>query len=139
MGLGHGALVTSWYITYAIIVLIQAILITLITANNIFKQSDKGIVFLLFFLFGLSTMSLCMLASIVVVAVVPADISAVATAHHLPRLPCPHFQLTVFFSKSKTAVIIGLVILFCSVFPIISVGSNKTSESAKVLLPASSA
>lgn len=61
MGLGHGALLTSWYITYAILAFIQSIIITIVTSRNIFQHSDKGIIFVLFFLFGLSTMALCLL------------------------------------------------------------------------------
>ena len=61
MGLGHGSLIASWFLTYGIIVLIQAILITIITASNIFKNSDKGLIFLVFFLFGLSTMAFSLL------------------------------------------------------------------------------
>ena len=61
MGLGHGALLTSWYITYAILAFIQSIIITIVTSSNIFQHSNKGIIFVLFFLFGLSTMALCLL------------------------------------------------------------------------------
>ncbi len=60
MGLGHGSLLASWFLTYVIIVLIQAILITIITANNIFKHSAKDLVFAMFFLFGINTMAFCM-------------------------------------------------------------------------------
>ena len=44
-------------------------------------------------------------------------------------------QMTVFFSKAKTAVIIGLVILFGSVFPDIAVEGGSVSSAAKVSLP----
>jgi hypothetical protein len=37
MGLGTGSLMASWYITYFFIVLFQAILIAIITKQNIFK------------------------------------------------------------------------------------------------------
>ena len=40
MGLGGNALMASWYITYFSIVFIQAILITIITARNIFLVCD---------------------------------------------------------------------------------------------------
>jgi ABC-2 family transporter protein len=63
MGLGSGALLTSWYLTYALFTLFQAGIITLVTMGNIFKHSDPGIVFGLFYLFGLSTMASCMLVS----------------------------------------------------------------------------
>ena len=155
MGLGHGALLTSWYLTYAILVLIQSILITLVTSNTIFKSSEKPIIFVLFFLFGLSTMSLCMLVRGAAVWPSMGLACRHAVGVHLcllchtckvcrycqclnrpaPVRVCCHClqaQLTVFFSKSKTAVVIGLVILFCSVFPIIAVGSDSTSESSKV-------
>ena len=41
-------------------------------------------------------------------------------------------QMTVFFSKAKTAVIIGLVILFGSVFPDIAVEGGSVSNAGKV-------
>ena len=44
-------------------------------------------------------------------------------------------QMTVFFSKAKTAVIIGLVILFGSVFPDIAVEGGSVSSAAKVSSP----
>ena len=64
MGLGHGALLTSWYITYAILAFLQSIIITIVTSSNIFQHSNKGIIFVLFFLFGLSTMALCLLVRV---------------------------------------------------------------------------
>lgn len=44
-------------------------------------------------------------------------------------------QMTVFFSKAKTAVIIGLVILFGSVFPDIAVEGGSVSSASKVSQP----
>ena len=61
MGLGHVSLLTSWYVTYALMVALQAGLITAVTANNIFSHSDKVVVFFTFLLFGLSTMAFCLL------------------------------------------------------------------------------
>lgn len=40
---------------------LQSILIAAICSNNIFQNSNPAIIFVLFFLFGLATMSLCML------------------------------------------------------------------------------
>jgi hypothetical protein len=45
--------------------------------------------------------------------------------------PAAAWQITVFFSKAKTAVIIGLVLLFASVFPDIAVEGSAVSTTAK--------
>ena len=42
MGLGTGSLLTSWYITYALMTLFQAIVITIITSRNIFQVCGRG-------------------------------------------------------------------------------------------------
>lgn len=81
-------------------------------------------VFALFFLFGIATMSFCM------------AVSGGAVSHSL----CPvtalcvlcRWQIAVFFSRAKTAMVIGVVILFGSVFPYIGVAGSSYSRSSKV-------
>ena len=41
-------------------------------------------------------------------------------------------QMTVFFSKAKTAVIIGVVLQLCNVFPVFAVSSATTPNLSKV-------
>ena len=53
----------SWLITYAIIYIITSILITLITANNVFKYSDKGLIFFFFLLAQLTFFTFALLFS----------------------------------------------------------------------------
>ena len=63
MGLQDATLWLSWLLTYALIFIITSLLITLITANNVFEYSDKGYVFFFFLLVQLSFFSFCLLCS----------------------------------------------------------------------------
>jgi ABC-type transport system involved in multi-copper enzyme maturation permease subunit len=64
MGLGDAPLLYSWLLTYALIYLIVAVVIALITQRNIFKASNGFLVFIFFWLFGLSTTTFCYLISV---------------------------------------------------------------------------
>ena len=64
MGLGNTALTGSWFATYAILHLLIAAAITIVTKFNIFKVSQGGYVFIVFFLYGLSTISYGYLISV---------------------------------------------------------------------------
>jgi hypothetical protein len=49
--------------------------------------------------------------------------------------PCTVVQMSTFFSRAKTALIFGLVILFGSIFPFVAVNTTATSTSRKVSHP----
>ena len=53
-GLSDAALLGSWVTTYALMFLLTSVLITLVSSQSVFKQSNKGIVFITFWLYGLS-------------------------------------------------------------------------------------
>ncbi|XP_027350044.1 ABC transporter A family member 1 [Abrus precatorius] len=58
MGLKDGIFHLSWFITYALQFAISAGILTACTMNNLFKYSDKTLVFAYFFVFGLSAIML---------------------------------------------------------------------------------
>lgn len=96
MGLTDTPYWLSWVIMYTIIYLISAIGCTLI-GIPIFKYSNKFVVFLIFFLYGLSCISFCMLIS-------------------------------SFFTKAKTAILVGIVAFFVSYFSIFAVDETTTTS-----------
>jgi ATP-binding cassette subfamily A (ABC1) protein 3 len=61
MGLSDFSYWLSWFVYYFIIVLIISIASTIILSANVFKYSNKGIIFLYFFIYGLSLFGLCIL------------------------------------------------------------------------------
>ncbi|CAI8613948.1 unnamed protein product [Vicia faba] len=63
MGLKDGIFHLSWFITYALQFAISSAVITACTMDNIFKYSDKTLVFAYFFIFGLSAIMLSFLIS----------------------------------------------------------------------------
>lgn len=63
MGLKDGIFHLSWFITYALQFAISSGIITACTLNNLFKYSDKSVVFVYFFSFGLSAIMLSFLIS----------------------------------------------------------------------------
>jgi ATP-binding cassette subfamily A (ABC1) protein 3 len=62
MGLSDSAYFASWFFSYAILFGVLATLITFV-GYRIFPATDKGYVFLLFWLFGLSATTWCMMVS----------------------------------------------------------------------------
>ncbi|XP_048321587.1 ABC transporter A family member 1 isoform X2 [Ziziphus jujuba] len=58
MGLKDEIFYLSWFITYALQFAISSLIITLCAMDNLFKYSDKSVVFTYFFLFGLSAITL---------------------------------------------------------------------------------
>ncbi|CAJ1443886.1 unnamed protein product, partial [Effrenium voratum] len=86
MGMPAEAITFGWYITYGLLWLIPAALMTLICWNSVFQHSDKFLVFLFFWLFGLCVVTLCSL-------------------------------IAVFFSKAKTASVVGALLFFLLYFP----------------------
>jgi ATP-binding cassette, subfamily A (ABC1), member 3 len=64
MGLGEAAQYGSWLVLYAILYAVLAIVVTIMTADNIFKASSSGVIWLVFFLFGLSSTTFSMLISV---------------------------------------------------------------------------
>ncbi|CAN6577001.1 unnamed protein product [Malus baccata var. baccata] len=63
MGLKDGIFHLSWFITYALQFAISSAIITVSTMGNLFKYSDKSVVFIYFFFFGLSAIMLSFLIS----------------------------------------------------------------------------
>ncbi|PPD73624.1 hypothetical protein GOBAR_DD29449 [Gossypium barbadense] len=63
MGLKDGIFHLSWLITYAFQFAISSVIITVCTMDNLFKYSDKTVVFVYFFVFGLSAIMLSFLIS----------------------------------------------------------------------------
>ncbi|XP_076938168.1 ABC transporter A family member 1-like, partial [Bidens hawaiensis] len=63
MGLKDEIFHLSWFITYALQFAISSAIITVCTMNTLFKYSDKSLVFMYFFLFGLSAIMLSFLIS----------------------------------------------------------------------------
>jgi ATP-binding cassette subfamily A (ABC1) protein 3 len=63
MGLKDGVFHLSWFITYALQFAISSGIITACTMDSLFKYSDKSVVFMYFFLFGLSAIMLSFLIS----------------------------------------------------------------------------
>ena len=61
MGLSDTSYWFSWFVYYFIIVLIISIACTIILSANVFTYSNKGIIFLYFFIYGLSLFGLCIL------------------------------------------------------------------------------
>ena len=61
MGLSDFSYWLSWFVYYFIIVLIISIACTIILSANVFKFSNRGIIFLYFFIYGLSLFGLCIL------------------------------------------------------------------------------
>lgn len=58
MGLNDGIFHLSWFVTYALQFAVSSAVITACTMDNIFKYSDKTLVFAYFFIFGLSAIML---------------------------------------------------------------------------------
>ncbi|KAH7855874.1 hypothetical protein Vadar_029947 [Vaccinium darrowii] len=63
MGLKDEIFYLSWFITYALQFAISSGIITLCTMSTLFQYSDKSLVFVYFFLFGLSAIMLSFLIS----------------------------------------------------------------------------
>ncbi|BFG38061.1 hypothetical protein CerSpe_243350 [Prunus speciosa] len=63
MGLEDGIFHLSWFIAYALQFAVSSAIITVCTMDNLFKYSDKTVVFIYFFFFGLSAIMLSFLIS----------------------------------------------------------------------------
>ncbi|GAV57854.1 ABC_tran domain-containing protein/ABC2_membrane_3 domain-containing protein [Cephalotus follicularis] len=63
MGLKDGIFHLSWFITYASQFAISSVIITACTMGSLFKYSDKTVVFMYFFMFGLSAIMLAFVIS----------------------------------------------------------------------------
>ncbi|KAL5708093.1 Phospholipid-transporting ATPase abca1 [Ranunculus cassubicifolius] len=63
MGLTDEIFYLSWFITYSIQFAISSAIVTVCTMGSLFKYSDKSVVFVYFFLFGLSAIMLSFLIS----------------------------------------------------------------------------
>lgn len=65
MGLIYSSLYISWLLTYSIIFFIISVIITIMSHGVLFTNSNPMLVFLLFFLFGLSMITYCFLVSVI--------------------------------------------------------------------------
>ncbi|XP_048142031.1 LOW QUALITY PROTEIN: ABC transporter A family member 1 [Rhodamnia argentea] len=63
MGLKDGIFHLSWFITYSLQFAISSGIITVCTMDNLFKYSDKSVVFVYFFSFGLSAIMMSFMIS----------------------------------------------------------------------------
>lgn len=61
MGLTDFSYWLSWFTYYLIVVTIISLLCLAILARTVFPNSDKGLIFLYFWLYGISLFGLCML------------------------------------------------------------------------------
>lgn len=93
MGLTDTGFWLSWYITYALLYFVIALLATLITSWSLFPKSNVAIIFLMFFLYGLTCLGFSMLIS-------------------------------VFFSRAKTAILVGVLVFFVTYFSVASFDDN---------------
>lgn len=64
MGLSDAALNGSWFATYAILYVVIGAAIAIVSHNNMFKATAGGFTFLLFTLYGFSTIAYCYLVSV---------------------------------------------------------------------------
>jgi len=64
MGLPAEAISVGWYITYGILWLLPSIIIPAMCSTTVFEHSDKFIVFLFFWLFGVCVITFCSLLSV---------------------------------------------------------------------------
>ena len=102
MGLSSKAYWLSWLTYYSSIYTIIAALATIITSlGGMFAYSNGGYIFLLFLLFGLSSMAFS-------------------------------FFISVFFSRARSAVMVGLMIYLVSYFLVFAVDDPKVPESEKL-------
>lgn len=101
MGMASEAILLGWYITYALLWALPAALMTLVCWNSVFLHSDKSVVFLFFWIFGLCVVTLCSL-------------------------------IAVFFSKAKTASVVGALLFFLLYFPFLQRASNGVVSYSKV-------
>ncbi|PON86894.1 ABC transporter A, ABCA [Trema orientale] len=63
MGLKDEIFYLSWFIVYSLQFAVSSAIIVICTMDNLFKYSDKSVVFIYFFLFGLSAITLSFLIS----------------------------------------------------------------------------
>lgn len=86
-------LFAAWFITYGVVFFIIAMGATIICALGIFANSNFFLVFLMFFLFGLASISFS-------------------------------YFISAFFSRSKTAAVLGTILFLVAFFPYFSVSEN---------------
>ena len=63
MGMGDGALYASWVATYALLFLVVALCVAITCSATMFPRSDAALLFVYFWLFGLSATTLCLMLS----------------------------------------------------------------------------
>jgi ATP-binding cassette, subfamily A (ABC1), member 3 len=63
MGMSDIALFSAWYITYIIMFTIGAVLIAIVTSQTMFPNSSGVLLFIYFFLFGISSVAVCFFLS----------------------------------------------------------------------------
>lgn len=63
LGVSEGSIIFSWYVTYTLIFAIGAILQALASSAGLFANSEPGLIFIFFFLFGMSVLGFGFLMS----------------------------------------------------------------------------
>lgn len=63
LGVSEGSIIFSWYVTYTLIFVIGAILQALASSAGLFANSQPGLIFIFFFLFGMSVLGFGFLMS----------------------------------------------------------------------------
>ena len=81
MGLKDTIYFSSWFVFYCVIIILMGIIITIMLSFNVFPNSNKFLIFILAFLYGISLYGF----SILVVAFIPNQRSSAtaATLFHL--------------------------------------------------------
>ncbi|CAL1171712.1 unnamed protein product, partial [Cladocopium goreaui] len=102
MGMPAEAILLGWYLTYGLLWIIPAALMTVVCWDSVFQHSNKLLVFIFFWLFGVCVVTLCSF-------------------------------IAVFFSKAKTASVVGALLFFLLYFPFLFVSDSGASASTKAL------
>lgn len=106
MGMSTAALNTAWFLTYALVFAVIALMVTLVGVGTMFDDSNAFLVFMLFFLFGIASTMFS-------------------------------YLISAFFSRSKTAAVVGMMVYFFSLFPLYALTStdSKGTRLAAALSP----
>lgn len=107
MGMGDLSLFLAWYITYGVVFCIIAFGVTIVAGSGIFSGSSPFVIFLFFWLFGLSSIAYCFVISTIFSrAKTAATVGAVAyTAAFFPYYAV---------NKATSSTIAKVLASFCS-------------------------
>lgn len=121
VGLKLWPLTVSWYITYTVIFFIISIFVVVLTQATIFGQSGVFLTWLMFFLFGLTTIAFGYMVR-----------SRCMLEHTIQLLTQWRVQMSVFFSHAKTAAVVSALLYFAGFFPYFAVSASTDSYTDKV-------